>query len=460
MTRDPAVWDEKVAQIWQFLDQKRFNDALDLSTQLTVQDSKNADGWWPLAVAAKGLERWEDARLAAVETIKLLPTSPVIWGTYGEILEAQSKDEEAKKAYEKAIKIKPNYLFGHWRLLTLCKNADDYDGIITHGQFLERNSEVGAGTLDDIGIAFWYKNNFRMSLQYYKKSVLLEKLSFRFSNLGLIYERSEIAQDLNASDAYRRALILDPNNEKAKEARLRIKQRFSIINQDSSLLSAKILTDEKFYRFYINPYVLLGYDPNDCSDDYSEKGIQKRRKLLLHEIDLEGGSVQTLAGHIVDKSQAISLCDELFDESKKRFNWIVFQDGRLVNFLQKGDASLFFLDDEYFPQATLEALDGQDFLDWISPMFAAQYNLVFSQAIEKSTVSAISLLLGGRRYVTQDDEDNCFVGASRILNHRMDLIRNAAKDAAAKRPSIKNINEIFARLENAPPLGGLLLTGR
>jgi hypothetical protein len=251
-------------------------------------------------------------------------------------------------------------------------------------------------------------------------------------------------------------MLLDPSNEKASESCLRIKQRFSIITQDVSFSKCTLLPPEDFYGVYINPYTLLGYDQNINVEDISEKDIQKRKKLLLQEIDLEEGRVQTLSGHIIDRSRAISLCEELLENSKKTFHSVLFRDERLNNFLQQGDMSLFLLDEEYCPIATLEALDSPAFLEWISPTYAQQYNLVFSNTMETGDLQKVAILLGGRRYVTFSDEDDCFSGASRILDRRVDVIRAAAKEAAIQRPSLEYLKEVFTGNKTAPPLNGLL----
>ena len=118
------------------------------------------------------------------------------------------QDEQARKAYEAGVKVDSNYAYGHSRLLFLSKKGNDRAGVISHGQALERGGYAEADVLDSIANAFWHNSIFHMSLHYFKKSAQLHPEAFRYSNVGLVYERPELNQALDAVDAYRRALTL------------------------------------------------------------------------------------------------------------------------------------------------------------------------------------------------------------------------------------------------------------
>jgi tetratricopeptide (TPR) repeat protein len=123
----------------------------------------------------------------------------------------------------------------------ICERTKEYDGIVFHGQALERIGESTPFILDKIGLAFWNKNNFQMSLYYYIKSATLEKHAFRYSNLGLIYERPELAQYLDASDAYRRALLMGPDDERALKACSRLAEKLSALARAVTQSGTQIL---------------------------------------------------------------------------------------------------------------------------------------------------------------------------------------------------------------------------
>jgi tetratricopeptide (TPR) repeat protein len=434
---------DAIAHIKHLLSEARFAEAFDRSAALTRAESGNAEGWWRLTLAAKGLGRWEDARNAVKKTIDLVPRSPIVWGTYGDILEALEKHNEARKAFEMSIKIDPDYDYGYLSLLYICDRTKEYDDVISYGLALDRIGQVNSHTLDKIASAFWYKNNFQMSLHYFTKSATLEPEAFRYGNLGLLYERPELAQYLDASDAYRRALMIEPGNERCLQASSRLSEKLSASAYAVKGSGTRILDKTEFHRFYVNPFVLLGCDVHSDIDDHPTKAIHKLKKALIQESDLEDGHVETLGGRVLDKSRALSLCDELLDDNTKTFHWIIFQDERLCDFLHTGDIALFTYDENYFPIDTLNELDDSTYLSWLSAPFSRQYDLVLSRAVDQNNLTTIGALLAGRRYVTRQDEDVCFAGASRLIGRRMELIRNAEKEASSKKPSLPELSTML-----------------
>jgi hypothetical protein len=55
------------------------------------------------------------------------------------------------------------------------------------------------------------------------------------------------------------------------------------------------------------------------------KDIQKAKKLLLQEIDLEDGKVEWVAGLTIDRSRAIKVVDELTDTLVRYKHHLVYQ---------------------------------------------------------------------------------------------------------------------------------------
>jgi tetratricopeptide (TPR) repeat protein len=445
-----------IVHIKHLLSEGRFEEAFDRSGALTRAEPGNAEGWWRLTLAAKGLGRWEDARNAVKKTIDLVPRSPIVWATYGDILEALEKKNEARKAFEMSIKIDPDYDYGYLSLLYICDRAKEYDGVISYGLTLQKVGHVSSHTFDKIASAFWYKTNLQMSLYYFTKSAALGPEAFRYGNLGLLYERPELAQYLDASDAYRRALMIEPGNERYLQASSRLSEKLSVSARTVNQSGTNILDKTEFHRFYVNPFVLLGCDIRSDIDDYPTKAIHKMKKVLIQDIDLEDGHVETLGGCSLDKSRALSLCDELLDDNSRTFHWIVFQDERLCDFLQTGDIALFTYDESYFPIDTLNELADPTFLSWLSASFSRQYDLVLSRALEQNNLATIGILLGGRRYVAQEDEDTCFAGATRFVDRRMEPIRNAEKEASSKKPTLSTLSTMVIDPSNPLALAPLL----
>jgi actin-like ATPase involved in cell morphogenesis/Tfp pilus assembly protein PilF len=438
---DEDVPRQDVNDIKYLLSERRFEEAYRQAVALTRAEPGNGEGWWHLTFAAKELERWEVAQSAAKEAIKLLPRNPAIWATYGGILESQGKNTEAHKAFDMSVKIAPGYGYGHLSLLLLCHKIKDYDAVISHGRTLEKLGPVNAIALDKIAIAYWNKDDFEGALDYFKRSAAREPAAFRYESLGLCYERPELARYLDAYDAYRRAWLMDPSSsrhERSRQTSARLSEKLTAsahaVRQSGG---TQILDKTEFYRFYINPFVLLGCDVHADLEDYPVKTVQKLKKALIQEIELEEGRVEALEGYVIDKSRALSLCDDLLDDEKSEYHWTIFQDKRLCDFLHRGDIALF---SNYFPINTLNALDSLSFLSWLSGSFSQQYNIVLSCVLEGENVAAIQAMLGGRRYVTSKDEDICFSGAGRFLDRCVESVRNAEKEANHKKPSLASLS--------------------
>lgn len=451
---------QSISTIKALLSQKKFSEALALSTALTEEEPGNAEAWWRRTLAASRLGLWADAQIAVKEAIALMPRAPLAWSEYGDILRALGQKEEGRKALEQAIKLDPSCHYAHSRLFYICDEVKDFDGVVRHGQALETLGKVDATILDKLALALWHKNDFHRSLHYYTVSANLAPSATRYSNLGILYERPEVARYLDASDAYRRALHMDAKHERAVQSTSRLAK--TLVDAVKRLRSSgtHILEQAEFYRFYINPFVLLGCQANENVFSYTQKDIQKLKKILVQEIDLEDGRIGSLDGHLVDKSRALGICDELLNDDSNLYHATIFDDKRLCAFLQKGDTALFTYDESYFPIETLALLDDDpSFPTWLSDRFSRQYDLVLSRALEQNNLSAVTALLSGRRYVIQKHEDLCFSGANRFLDLQMERLRKAEQEASTEVPSVRALSAILlgkTQVNEAAPLAKLL----
>ena len=365
------------------------------------------------------------------------------------------QDEQARKAYEAGVKVDSNYAYGHSRLLFLSKKGNDRAGVISHGQALERGGYAEADVLDLIANAFWHNSIFHMSLHYFKKSAQLHPEAFRYSNVGLVYERPELNQALDAVDAYRRALTLNPSHEAALNGKRRVSEKLSKSAQELHKLGQYVGDDNNFFRFYVNPFMLLGVDNDASKELITISVIQKKKRALIQELELEDGWSESI-GFQIDKSRALGICDDLLDEQKRDFHWIVFKDWPLCYFLQYGDIRLFCYDETYFPIDTLNALDNSTFLDWLSEPFSNEFDIELSRAIEQDKLPLVGALLSGHRYVNLQSEDLCFSGAARSIDRRMETIRTSEKAASHKRPSISELSKLLVDATNPRALAPLL----
>lgn len=189
-------------------------------------------------------------------------------------------------------------------------------------------------------------------------------------NMGLVFNHAEVSQDADAADAYRRALRLDPNYDKAKSELDATKRKLVPLAAHARDTAAGLITADEHFQFYLNPFEVL-----QIGAEIDVKAIQRAKKRLLQEIELNDGKVGWLNNHLLDKSRALALEDELHYAARCRHHSAVFQNTRLLRFLTHGDIDHFLYSDDYFPHETLELLDKEPaFRAFLSKPFARQYN--------------------------------------------------------------------------------------
>ena len=86
----------------------------------------------------------------------------------------------------------------------------------------------------------------------------------------------------------------------------------------------------------------------------------------------------------------------------------------------------------------------EGFQDWLDDVFARQFNLVFSKAIEKRELLAVEVLLDGRRWVSLEAADRCFEGAFRQVDRMLDPLRQYAGKAPRSKPSLTHVQKVLA----------------
>ena len=188
------------------------------------------------------------------------------------------------------------------------------------------------------------------------------------------------------------------------------------------------------------------------------KVIQRAKKRLLQEIELNDGKVSWLDDYPLDKARALAAENELYDDAKRRYHRAVFLNKRLLGFLTRGDIRHFLYADDYFPQETLELLDEEpDFRAFLSKPFARQYNLVLTRSIDRRLLTVVEVLFDGRRWVESEDEDICFEGASKRIGDLVELMQSKAAEGRTRKVSLQEIED-FLRKHSFPELFNLLPT--
>ena len=126
----------------------------------------------------------EEARAALSQAVQLNPAHPAAWFELGQAARSLSKYREAIRAYQH------------------------------HRQLHQGDTAVVAFTLPFEGLAYWALSDFTAAESAHREALLLRpRDSFNWENLGLaLMSQGRLAE---ACDAWRRAVVIDPQNQSA-----------------------------------------------------------------------------------------------------------------------------------------------------------------------------------------------------------------------------------------------------
>jgi tetratricopeptide (TPR) repeat protein len=427
----------------------RIDEAIIAARRATTVDPEDANTWWQLgqAVAEK------DGAAAAIthfkKTVELANSFAYGWHRLGAAYKKTGMLDEAIASWETAIENDEdlidtlNTLANAYRQRELRDDEEKLFGIL---KLLESKGKINDTDLNTLGIGYHKKKDYHKAIRCYRKFATTDVSAVGYFNLGLALNSSEISQDADAVDSWLRALGQDPgydNAQKRLDATMPqlLMLRHRILDKGTELLGP----DQKYLN-YINPFELLNL--TDVVDVFSLeiKTIQKAKKSLLQEIELEDGLVDWVPGLRIDKSQAIKISDGLTDENDRYWHHVIYENKSLLDFMSRGSIQHFLVDEELSPIETLKKIDEWpgEFEALVGESFAAQFDLLLTKAVEKRDVDLIEALLDGRRWVSFEQEDRCFSGAIRKIDEMLKPLRDAAEQSEKIKPSVEAVRTTLA----------------
>lgn len=438
---------------------RQYAEALPLLKSAAEAFPKDENLWSELVLAASRNEQHEQAVELAKLAIRQLPRSGWLWRQLGSELTSADRLEEAEKAFANAMS-----LLGHgdewlWRnYAALHKKRKNIEKEIEAWENLYASGAANSNDLNSLGIAYHDHKSFAKALEFYRLSAATEPSVAPLFNMGLVFNDPEVSQDADAADAYRRALALNPDYERAKERLDVTKRKLAPLAERARTAAAGLVQSDELFQFYVSPFEVLQIEEVEAVEELDVKAIQRAKKRLLQEIDLNDGKVSWLDDYPLDKSRALAMEDELHDETKRGYHWAVFRNKRLLRFLTRGDVGHFLYSDDYFPGETLELLDEEpEFRAFLSKPFARQYNVALTRAIERRLLPVVEVLFDGRRWVEPEDEDVCFEGAYKRVADMVEAMRSKANDGRERKVSLREVED-FLRQHSLPELFNLLPT--
>lgn len=410
---------------------KQFVEASQLYRQVVDANPADENAWQHLALSLRNAERFEDVISACKEALRVHPRSSWLWRELGNVCIKLDHLEEAEKALNQARRIEPGAAF-LWRYYgQLHRKRKSYND---EAKALEELVELGIANstdLNQLGIAYHDAKNYGRALLYYRESALANPDSGPYYNMGLVFTDPEVSQDADAADAYRRALRINPTYTKAQEKLAATEAKLTPLAERALVEANGLVRSDERYQHYLNPYEVLQVDAE--AEELDIKVLQRAKKKLLQELDLNEGKVSWLDEQPLDKSRVLAIEEELDDPDKQEYHRLIFRNEPLLRFLTHGDIRHFLYSDDYFPEEALDLLD-QDagFRAFLSKPFATQYNAMLSRAIDKKALAVIEVLFDGRRWVEDADLENCLSGAFKKVRHLVDIIQSLEKESETR----------------------------
>jgi tetratricopeptide (TPR) repeat protein len=406
----------------------QYSDAIPLLKSAAESYPHDESLWTKLVLAAHNCGQYEEAVLFAKRAIVYHPQSGWFWRELGDELIEIDHLAEAEKALNTA-RCLDNESDDLWRhFAKLYRKQNKLEKEIGALESLVMLDDATSTDLNQLGIAYYKQKHFAKALEFYRLSLEDNPSVYPLYNMGLVFNDPEISQDADAADAYRRALLLQSDYEPAKTRLESTKQKLIPLAKRALDAATGLMRSEDKFLFYISPFEALQLESIASIDEWDAKTIQRAKKRLLHEIELNDGRVSWMDDYPLDKSRAFAIVDELGDEDARRYHWAIFRNKHLLAFLTRGDIKHFLYSDDYMPRGTLEMLDSDSsFRAFLSKPFARQYNRVLSRAVERKLLPIIEILFDGRRWVEPEDDDICFEGTLQRLGKLAEQIEEIAR---------------------------------
>jgi tetratricopeptide (TPR) repeat protein len=417
-------------------------EALAVLDAFLLIEPENADAWWHAGLAFHSLKKHEKAAEYLRKTLKLAPRWAPGWSQLGVVLCEIGNIAEGEKALFHSLRLKPDDQFALRQLARFARQEKNYDRELNYLLELYSIGEADSHDLNQIGIAAYNQKDFSRAIEFYHLSIAANPSPAPLYNLALIYNDPDVSQDVDATDCLRRALMLDSAYKLGKDKLGKIAEKLEGL-ADKALAAGRLLSEEEWFRFYINPFEILDADPSSDLCSIDAKWIQFAKKQVKSELQLEEGRLEVLGNVQMDQNRILECIDELFDEDKKVFHWNVFQTPPLLNFLTRGHIEHFLYFPDYFPREALNALDWEDFRRWLSEPFSHQFDFVLGRALERESFPQIEALFDGRRWIVEKGEEICFSGARRYIARRLEPLDHLVEKAVEDFPPILEIESLI-----------------
>lgn len=186
---------------------------------------------------------------------------------------------------------------------------------------------------------------------------------------------------------------------------------------------------------YISPYKVF-----DLSPTANELEVKHYRARMLAQLtDYRPKEQVYLNGTIIVQEEAMKLLSELSDDTIGPYHIAIFQNKKLLNFLEYGHLNYFRV------EQPIVGDQGEDFYQFIAPYFATQYSETLIQAIQAQDIETLQLISNSKLPMVADFEEQYYHHVNRYLQDTIDTLKCLQKDVQVETLSE---NQLMAYLPN------------
>ena len=304
--------------------------------------------WQQLVLAHSALNEHDEAAEACKAALRFHTRSAWLWRQLGSEFCKMDRFEEAEKALGQSKRIDPKAEW-LWRYYAeLYKKQEKYAEEARALEELVELEKVSSMDLHHIGIAYYNANSYEKALAFYRMAAQKKPAFALYYNMGLAFKNSEVSQDVDAADAFRRAIKINPADEDTKGMLTAIKAKLGPLAGKALDQAKGVIRSNERYQYYLNPFEVLQIEPGP--DELDIKVVQKAKKKLLQELDLNDGRVSWLDDQPLGRSRVLVIEEELDDVAKQNYHRLIYRNKPLLRFLTHGDIRHFVYSDDYFPE--------------------------------------------------------------------------------------------------------------
>lgn len=180
---------------------------------------------------------------------------------------------------------------------------------------------------------------------------------------------------------------------------------------------------------YISPYKIFNLSPSANVIEVEHH----RARILAQLMNYAPKEQIQLHGTQLSKEAALELLSELSDDNKRSYHIAIFENKKLLNFLEYGHLN-------YFRAAQpMSEQQEEGFYEFIAPYFADQYSETLMQAIKTQDTATLQLLSKSSLPIAAGFEDQCYHHANRYVQDTINTLKSLQKNTQIEQLSERQL---------------------